>query len=91
MEEIAIGKKGGRDLDARALGAVVNDGAFLGECDVPQTTRVSVCAAIKGGVAIGVTVSMSPNDHELEVCVAGKIRALAFPVSPKLDVVRTEF
>ena len=91
MDEVTIGKRGAKDLDARELGAILNDGALLGACDVPQTTRVSVCAAVRGGVAVGVTVAMSPGDHDLEACVAGKVRALAFPVSPKLDVVRTEF
>jgi hypothetical protein len=92
VDEVAIGKKGGgKDLSARDLGAVLNDGAYLGECDVPQSVKVSVCAAVKNGAALGVTVAMSPHDEALEKCVSAKIRALAFPSSPKLDVVKTEF
>lgn len=91
VDQVAIGKKGEKDLNSEELGAVLNTGSYLGECDVPETTKVDVCTAVQNGRAIGVTVATSPQDSALETCVAGKIRALGFPIHPKMDVVRTRF
>ena len=93
-DEIGIGKKGEagpKDLSAADLGAVLNHGHYLEACNVPSSTKVEVCAAVKNGAAVGVTVSMSPADAELEGCVAKAVRALAFPAHPKMDVARTSF
>lgn len=91
VEQIAIGEASGPDLTAKDLGAVLNDGKFLEACDVPNDVKVSVCAAVKAGMVMGVTVAMLPPNPELETCVAKAVRALSFPSHPKMDIVKTEF
>lgn len=91
VEELSMGKKGEADLSHEELSAVLNKGTYVSECDVPATSKVDVCAAVKNGGVVGVTVALSPSDPELEKCVAAKVRALAFPSSGKMDVLRTHF
>jgi len=92
VEELAVGSKGGpADLTAGDLGRVLNHGTYLAACEVPGDTRVNICAAVKGGAVMGVTVSMTPASPELEVCVAKAVRGLAFPSHPKMDLVKTTF
>lgn len=90
-EELAIGKKQDNDLSTNDLGAVLNNGAYLAECDVPASARVSVCAAVKEGHAVGVTVAVSPSNPDVEKCVSGKVRTMGFPIHKKLHVARTTF
>jgi hypothetical protein len=90
-EELTLGKKQEADLRLEELGAVLNNGAYLNDCDVPDKARLSICAAVKEGRAVGVTVAMSPSEPEVERCVAGKVRALGFPIHKKLHVARTTF
>ena len=91
VEEVAIGAASGPDLTVRELGAVLEDGKYLETCQVAQDVKVSVCAAVKNGQVLGVTIAMDPPDPELELCVAKEVRALQFPVNPKMDVVKTQF
>ncbi len=91
-DEISIGKGGGEaDLSSGDFSKVLNHGAYLTECEVATDTSVEVCAAVKEGRAIGVTVVMAPSDPDKEKCVATKVRELGFPIAKKLDVVRTRF
>jgi hypothetical protein len=91
VEEVAIGAATGPDLSEKELGAVLNDGKFLAACQVPNDTKVNVCAAVKNGEVLGVTIATLPSDPDLEQCIAKQVRALSFPSNPKLDVVRTEY
>lgn len=91
VDEVAIGKKQEADLRAEELSSILNQGAYLSECDVPEDAKLSVCAAVKEGRAMGVTIAMQPSNPDLERCVAGKVRALGFPIHPKLHVARTTF
>jgi hypothetical protein len=91
VEEMNIGQASGPDLSAKDLGSVLNDGKFLQACDVPNDAKISVCAAVKQGQVIGVTVAMLPPNPELETCVAKEVRALSVPSNPKMDLVKTEF
>ncbi|MCU0658206.1 MAG: hypothetical protein MUF64_23980 [Polyangiaceae bacterium] len=90
-DELTLGKKQEADLSTAELSAVLNNGSYLNECEVPASTKVSVCAAVKEGRALGVTVAMSPGDPEQERCVAGKVRSLGYPIHKKLHVARTSF
>jgi eukaryotic-like serine/threonine-protein kinase len=71
--------------------AMLNDGAYLQTCGSPSTTSVKLCAAIRGGHAVGVTVTTTPGDKRLSTCIGSAIQAMAFPSSPGLDVASTVF
>ena len=73
------------------FGAVLNRGAYFAHCRVPDSTKLSICAAIQNGSAVGVTVGTRPYQPELAECVAKGVRALKFPSSPRLDVTKTTF
>jgi hypothetical protein len=80
-----------KENDVSAYAAVLNQGAYLNECNTPPTSAVKVCAAIMGGHAIAVSITVSPGDEEGATCIAKKIQALSFPSSPRLDVTNTTF
>jgi hypothetical protein len=83
--------KGRPDLTAGQYGAVLNNGSYLGGCNVPDTMSVSICVAVQNGRAVGVSVSTSPSNPGVAGCVAGRVRGLSFPSHPRLDVTRTTF
>jgi hypothetical protein len=92
VEEMNIGgKKGPADLTAGAYGAVLNNGAYLNRCGVPENMSVSVCAAVQNGRAVGVSVSTNPRNPGIASCISSQVRGMSFPSHPKLDVTRTTF
>lgn len=76
---------------AGRYGAVLNRGTYLAHCRVPASTKLSICAAIQHGRAVGVTVETSPRQLELAECVAKSVLGLKFPSRPRLDVTKTTF
>lgn len=53
--------------------------------------QINICAAVQNGRAVGVTVTVKPNNAGIASCIAGGVRGLSFPSHPKLDVTRTTF
>ncbi|MBI5535673.1 MAG: hypothetical protein HY898_23280 [Deltaproteobacteria bacterium] len=90
LEETA-GTSSGPDLSAGAYGAVLNQGSYVAACKAPAELTVRVCAAIRQGRAVGVTVRTEPRDEQVEGCIDAPVRAMAFPSSQRLDVTRTVF
>lgn len=80
-----------RSPSAGKYGAVLNRGTYLAHCKVPSSTKLSICAAIQNGSAVGVTVETAPYQPELAECVAKSVLGLKFPSRPRLDVTRTTF
>jgi len=92
VEEIKIGGGNGpADLTANQFASVLNHGGYIAACGTPDSTKVNICAAVQNGRAVGVTVTTNPPNASLSNCIAGKIRAMSFPVHHKLDIVRTTF
>src|SRR5262245_60690804 len=74
-DEVGIGAKksdGPEPSDDQFSGPLAK-GSYLNDCEVPESTKVSVCAAIVDGKAAGVTVATDPSDPDKEKCVSGKI------------------
>lgn len=92
-DEVGIGAKSsdGPEPPDSQFSEPLAKGTYLDECGVAEQTKVSVCAAVMDGKAVGVTVATSPSDAEKERCVAARIRGIAFPGHPRLRVVRTSF
>jgi hypothetical protein len=90
-EEINLQAGSTADLKAEDFAAVLNNGTYLNPCDVPTASKVRICAAVQNGHAVGVTVLLDPPSPELEICVAGQIRQLAFPSHAKMDFVNVTF
>lgn len=82
---------GSMDVSAGAYGAVLNKGTYLNACGVPSSMAVTICAAVRDGRAVGITVTTTPGDEAIGGCVARAVQALSFPSSPLLDITRTTF
>ncbi len=92
VEEMKIGAKGGQaDLTAGQFQAILGHGAYLNSCGVPDSMSVNVCAAIQNGRAVGVTITTTPRNPQIQSCIASRVRAMSFPSHPKLDITRTKF
>ncbi len=89
-EEMTMGG-GPKDITAGQYGSVLNRGSYFAHCGVPDSTSLSICAAVQNGRAVGVTVIAKPRDRRVEACVSAGVRGLSFPSHPKLDVTRTSF
>jgi len=79
------------DLPTQAIAAVLENGAWLSSCAVPEHTALEVCVAIKGGRVVGASVASQPADSALNQCVKRRASSLQFPYSPHLDLARTRF
>src|SRR5450631_3273747 len=79
------------DLPSSAIAGVLENGAWLSSCEVPTSTALDVCVAIKGGRVTAATVISRPADARLNACVKQRAAALQFPYSSRVDIARTRF
>jgi len=92
IEEISIGgPKGQADLTAGQFASVLNNGSYITACGTPGSMKVTVCAAVQNGRAVGVTVTTDPPNGGISSCIASRVRAMSFPSNPKLDIATTRF
>jgi len=91
-EQITIGAaRGAADTTREAYAAILQNGHYLAACSVPERTVFEVCAAVKDGRAIGITVVSSPASPKLNACVRSAVSHLQFPRNSRLDVTHTRF
>jgi hypothetical protein len=91
-EQITIGAaRGAADTTREAYAAILQNGRYLAACSVPERTVFEVCAAVKDGRAIGITVVSSPASPKLNACVRSAVSRLQFPRNSRLDVTHTRF
>jgi hypothetical protein len=79
------------DLAREALAGVLEHGAYLTACDVPDRTTLDICVAVQEGKVKGVTVVTRPADRGLAACVRRAVARLRFPYGSRLDITRTRF
>lgn len=92
VEQMSIGgPKAQADLTAGQYGSILNSSSYFSHCGIPDSMKLSICAAVQNGRAVGVSVSTTPRDAGKAGCVASAVRRLSFPSHPKLDVTRTNF
>lgn len=91
-DELSIGgPRGPADVTREAYAGILQNGRYLAGCSIPDRTVFEICAAVKQGRAVGVTVVSTPGSSELNACVKRAVSRLRFPQSPKLDVTHTRF
>lgn len=91
-ETIELGApRGPADITREAYAAVLQDGSYLSSCSIPRKTVFEICAAVRDGRAVGVTVTSSPTSPSLNACVRRAVSQLDFPPNPRLDVTHTRF
>jgi hypothetical protein len=91
-EQLDIGApRGPADITREAYASILQNGRYLADCRVPERTVVEICAAVKQGRAVGITVVTNPASPTLEACVRGRVAGLTFPNNERLDVTHTRF
>jgi len=92
VEEMNVGgPRGQADITGGQYSAILNRGSYFAHCGVPDSAKISICAAVQNGRAVGVTVVVTPRNRGVEGCIAAGVRGLSFPSNPKLDVTHTSF
>jgi hypothetical protein len=84
-------KGGGRDLTADELGGPMRTARFFAHCALKDSESAEICAAVKGGRPLGVSVAVSPSNKRAAACIDRAARKLRFPSSDRLDVVKQKF
>ena len=91
-EQITIGAaRGAADITRDAYASILQNGRYLAACSVPERTVFEICAAVKEGRAVGITVVSSPASPALNACVRGAVARVKFPSNQHLDVTHTRF
>jgi hypothetical protein len=91
-EQLMIGQSDpSPDLSREAIAAVLDSGVWIVRCDVPFSTTVELCVAIKEGKVVGVSVDSRPKNLQLDLCLKRRAFGLQFPYSTRLDLARTRF
>lgn len=83
--------RGTPDITRGAYASLLERGGYLLPCGVPESMALEVCAAVRDGRAVGITVVTRPADARVRACVRNAVAALPFPKSPRLDITRTRF
>ena len=92
VEEMSVGgPRGQADITGNQYSAILNRGSYFAHCNVPETAKISICAAVQNGRAVGVSVVVTPRNAGASGCIAAGVRGLSFPSNPKLDVTHTNF
>jgi hypothetical protein len=92
VEEMSVGgPRGQADITGGQYSAILNRGSYFAHCGVSDSAKISICAAVQNGRAVGVTVVLNPRNRGAESCIAAGVRGLSFPSNPKLDVTHTNF
>ncbi|HEY8072922.1 MAG TPA: hypothetical protein VIF62_02400, partial [Labilithrix sp.] len=89
--DLNMGQNGGPDLTNAQLHGPMANGGFISACGAPNDMKVTVRVAVKGGRAVGVSVSTNPSNPAVASCVDHHVRSLSWPPSPKLDSFTTVY
>ena len=91
-EQITIGgARGPADTTREVYAGILQNGRYLSSCSIPERSVFEICAAVKDGRAIGITVVSSPASPKLNACVRSAVARLKFPQNQRLDVTHTRF
>lgn len=91
-EQLEIGAaRGAPDISREAYASILQNGRYLAGCSLPERTVFEICAAIRDGHAVGITVVSTPPSSQLNACVRNAVAHLKFPANPRLDVTHTRF
>jgi hypothetical protein len=91
-EQLTIGAaRGPADITREAYASILQNGRYLAACSIPDRTVFEICAAVKDGRAVGITITSNPASPALNACVRSAVARLKFPQNSRLDVTHTRF
>jgi eukaryotic-like serine/threonine-protein kinase len=85
------GGKGGPDLTDAQLSAPMKNASFISGCGAPESMKVTVRVAVKGGRAVGVSVYPNPPNPQVASCIDRHVRGLGWPANSKMDSFTTTY
>ena len=89
---VTFDKKGGaKDLTRDELGAPIKASNVAASCGLPDNAKAHICALVKGGRALGVSVGVDPKNNKVAACIDRKVRSLSYPSSDKPDTLKFEY
>jgi hypothetical protein len=89
-DSIEIGKAQEKDLTADQLGAPIG-GSIVTSCGLPSSTTADICATLKDGKALGISVLLTPPNNKIAACIDKGARRLHYPVSHRPNKIHRKF
>jgi hypothetical protein len=89
-DTMEIGKAQEKDLTAEQLGAPIGSNIVTG-CGLASSTTADICATMKDGKALGVSVLLTPPNNKVAACIDKATRRLHFPVSHRPNRIHRNF
>lgn len=92
-ETMNMGGKAKAELTPEQLGAPLNanNGALVTGCGLASDANAEICAAVKQGKALGVSVKVTPQNNKVAACIDKATRRLKFPTDDRINVVKQKF
>jgi hypothetical protein len=84
-------RNAGPDLTDSQLKRPLDNASFVDGCGLSSSAHATVKVAIKGGRAIGVTVTTTPPNPGAAACIDAHVRRLEWPSNPKLDTMTVNY
>jgi len=80
-----------KELNNGQLNGPMSNAAFISGCGAPNDMKVTVRVAVRGGRAMGVTVTTNPPNGGVASCIDRHVRGLSWPVSAKRNTFTTQY
>ncbi len=89
-DEMVMGKAQEKDLSADQLGAPIGSNIVTG-CGLGSSSKADICATMKDGKALGVSVNVTPPNNKVAACIDKATRRLKFPMSHRPNKIHRMF
>ncbi len=87
-QQVVMGKANSKpDLTNAQLGAPINNANAAAACGLPDSAHAKICALVRGGKPLGVTVNVDPKNNKVAACMDRRIRRLAWPADDRPNTV----
>ncbi len=80
-----------KELSNGQLNGPMSNAAFVSSCGAPNDMKVTVRVAVRGGRAMGVTVTTNPPNGAVASCIDRHVRGLTWAVSAKRNTFTTQY
>lgn len=84
-------KPGAKELTRDQLGAPIKASNVAASCGLPDNAKAHICALVKGGRALGVSVEIDPKNNKVAACIDRKVRSLSYPASDQPDTLKFDY
>lgn len=89
-DTMVMGKAQEKDLSAEQLGAPIGS-SIVTRCGLPNSSKADICATMKDGKALGVSVAVTPPNNKVAACIDKATRRLSYPVSHRPNKIHKAF